>query len=220
MDLFIPAKAVDCFLAIDCNLNPSTSTDSSVTVETQVPSVTVEQRATQFDPAVTFPVEFDIQFSEPIDPASFDLTDLTFGGTSTGAVWELVNSGDDQNYTLSATSVASGGTLVPSLAAGVATDLAANPNTTSTSDDNEVTFINKIDDVAFASRSSSSIEINWTEPEQNNATVQSYDTYYRENGSVVWILFENTINLNSNICLLYTSPSPRDATLSRMPSSA
>ena len=25
---------------------------------------------------------------------------------------------------------------------------------------------------------------------------------------------------NTNICLLYTSPSPRDATLSRMPSSA
>ena len=28
------------------------------------------------------------------------------------------------------------------------------------------------------------------------------------------------ININSNTCLLYTSPSPRDATLSRMPSSA
>ena len=26
--------------------------------------------------------------------------------------------------------------------------------------------------------------------------------------------------INSDICLLYTSPSPRDATLSRMPSSA
>ena len=28
------------------------------------------------------------------------------------------------------------------------------------------------------------------------------------------------ININSKTCLLYTSPSPRDATLSRMPSSA
>ena len=27
-------------------------------------------------------------------------------------------------------------------------------------------------------------------------------------------------NVHTNICLLYTSPSPRDATLSRMPSSA
>ena len=31
-------------------------------------------------------------------------------------------------------------------------------------------------------------------------------------------LFE--LSLQSSICLLYTSPSPRDATLSRMPSSA
>ena len=29
-----------------------------------------------------------------------------------------------------------------------------------------------------------------------------------------------TSNINVQICLLYTSPSPRDATLSRMPSSA
>ena len=33
--------------------------------------------------------------------------------------------------------------------------------------------------------------------------------------------FKQTSNWNKNgICLLYTSPSPRDATLSRMPSSA
>ena len=30
----------------------------------------------------------------------------------------------------------------------------------------------------------------------------------------------NLASLESNFCLLYTSPSPRDATLSRMPSSA
>ena len=32
--------------------------------------------------------------------------------------------------------------------------------------------------------------------------------------------FLGTVQLESIICLLYTSPSPRDATLSRMPSSA
>ena len=31
---------------------------------------------------------------------------------------------------------------------------------------------------------------------------------------------DNVLFINTNICLLYTSPSPRDATLSRMPSSA
>ena len=34
------------------------------------------------------------------------------------------------------------------------------------------------------------------------------------------IHMENTLNSEISICLLYTSPSPRDATLSRMPSSA
>ena len=33
-------------------------------------------------------------------------------------------------------------------------------------------------------------------------------------------IFNNKLFTDSNICLLYTSPSPRDATLSRMPSSA
>ena len=40
-----------------------------------------------------------------------------------------------------------------------------------------------------------------------------------------WVLAQEKINLNDKLnffktCLLYTSPSPRDATLSRMPSSA
>ena len=34
------------------------------------------------------------------------------------------------------------------------------------------------------------------------------------------VLYEAQLNNNVKICLLYTSPSPRDATLSRMPSSA
>ena len=37
-------------------------------------------------------------------------------------------------------------------------------------------------------------------------------------GASGWVV--GNININSNTCLLYTSPSPRDATLSRMPSSA
>ena len=40
----------------------------------------------------------------------------------------------------------------------------------------------------------------------------------------VWLIpgsfYEKTENETFNTCLLYTSPSPRDATLSRMPSSA
>ena len=41
-----------------------------------------------------------------------------------------------------------------------------------------------------------------------------------EMGAALHVYVENVKNVNSSICLLYTSPSPRDATLSRMPSSA
>ena len=34
------------------------------------------------------------------------------------------------------------------------------------------------------------------------------------------IMFDTAVEANSGICLLYTSPSPRDRSLSRMPSSA
>ena len=43
------------------------------------------------------------------------------------------------------------------------------------------------------------------------------DEFKQENNLDDWSEF---IRLEYNICLLYTSPSPRDATLSRMPSSA
>ena len=50
------------------------------------------------------------------------------------------------------------------------------------------------------------------------------DYYYEQNQSKYETEFENLENMcayaNSIGCLLYTSPSPRDATLSRMPSSA
>ena len=46
---------------------------------------------------------------------------------------------------------------------------------------------------------------------------KSLDT--QQNSNVVIKLFENELG-NAFSCLLYTSPSPRDATLSRMPSSA
>ena len=39
-------------------------------------------------------------------------------------------------------------------------------------------------------------------------------------GPAIWFTFSIYFHGSSNTCLLYTSPSPRDATLSRMPSSA
>ena len=40
------------------------------------------------------------------------------------------------------------------------------------------------------------------------------------NDYIEYKMFKSVMNQNKNICLLYTSPSPRDRTRSRMPSSA
>ena len=47
---------------------------------------------------------------------------------------------------------------------------------------------------------------------------KSVEEYIKEMTSLGWTL--DRANTTDDICLLYTSPSPRDATLSRMPSSA
>ena len=73
-----------------------------------------------------------------------------------------------------------------------------------------------------ATDSSISTDITWSGQHTltGNVTITQGVTLTIEQGSSIdcgdgyWILVEG------NFCLLYTSPSPRDATLSRMPSSA
>ena len=54
-------------------------------------------------------------------------------------------------------------------------------------------------------------------PSFNNA---KYSNNQSSNNSRIYTELSNSMRVDSNTCLLYTSPSPRDATLSRMPSSA
>ena len=58
--------------------------------------------------------------------------------------------------------------------------------------------------------------IDWIKPYTKVKDV----SYNKDNFSIKWY-YDGTLNASSNcICLLYTSPSPRDRTRSRMPSSA
>ena len=56
------------------------------------------------------------------------------------------------------------------------------------------------------------VAINDLGPVETNAHLLKYDSIHGK--------FPNKITVDSNTCLLYTSPSPRDAHESRMPSSA
>lgn len=119
----------------------STSTDNTVQFTDNVPpSVTINQASGQSDPSNGLPIRFDVVFSEPIIASIFTPSDITQKGTATGITWSITDSGDHQNFTLSATSVNGYGTLVPFIDANRVTDLVGNNNTASTGTDNSVEF--------------------------------------------------------------------------------
>jgi hypothetical protein len=101
------------------------------------PSVSVEQAADQTDPSSADTITFTATFSE--DVTGFDGSDVTLSGTA-GATTATV-SGGPSTYTIQVSGMTTYGTVIASIAAGVATDAAGNLNTASTSSDNEVSYV-------------------------------------------------------------------------------
>jgi hypothetical protein len=116
--------------------NIATSTANTFAVDTTAPSVTVNQKVGQADPANALPIVFTVTFSEPV--TGFVAADVTRGGTSTGGTVAVTGSG--ASYEIAVSGALTDGTLSFSLAAARAQDLAGNNNTASTSTDNTVTY--------------------------------------------------------------------------------
>jgi len=114
----------------------SAPTISGVTVDTTAVTVTINQKAGQLDPVNSSPIEFTVMFSESV--ADFATGDVTLGGTS-GATTATVT-GSGTTYNVAVTGMTGSGTVIASLAAGVANDAAGNDNLVSTSTDNSVTY--------------------------------------------------------------------------------
>ncbi|MDJ1169904.1 Ig-like domain-containing protein [Roseofilum sp. BLCC_M154] len=116
----------------------SASLPLGITVDTTAPTVTVEQAVGQGDPTTGSPINYTVTFSEPV--TGFATGDVTLGGTA-GATTDAVT-GSGTTYNIAVSGMTASGTVIASLAAGVATDIAGNANTASTSTDNTVTFNN------------------------------------------------------------------------------
>lgn len=123
--------------ATDVAGNLSASSASSViTVDTVLPTVTVNQGADQADPTTTGPIAFTAMFSEPV--AGFVNTDVTYTGTAPATATAL--SGSGLVYDLLASGMTKSGTVIAAITASKVTDVAGNLNTTSTTTDATVTY--------------------------------------------------------------------------------
>ena len=126
-------KAID---AVGNQNKASTSTDNTVTVDTLAPTVTINQAAAQADPTGVSPINFTVVFSEAT--TTFATGDVTLSGTGLATTATVTGSGTTYNVAVSGMTV--NGTVIAAVGAGVATDLAGNANTASTSTDNTVNF--------------------------------------------------------------------------------
>jgi hypothetical protein len=120
--------------------NTSTSTDNSVTYDTNGPSVTINQAATQTDPTSTAPIHFTAVFSEPV--SGFTNTDVTVTGTAgaTAAnVYQLAPM-DGTTWDVRVNGMTTAGTVIADIGANKAQDAAGNDNAASTSVDHTVTW--------------------------------------------------------------------------------
>ena len=115
----------------------STSTDNSVTFDNVRPTVTIDQQVGQADPTNTSPILYTVTFSEPV--TGFITGDVSFAGTAGGAKTGTV-SGGPTVYTVSVTGMTTSGTVIATIVANRAIDLAGNNNLASTSTDNTVTW--------------------------------------------------------------------------------
>src|SRR2546426_688051 len=116
-----------------------TSDPVRVTVSNDItrPTVTINQAAGQADPTSSSPINFTAVFSEAV--TGFTGTDVAIGGTAGGTKTVTVTGGPS-TYTVAVSGMSSAGTVIATIAAGMATDAAGNGNTASTSTDNSVTF--------------------------------------------------------------------------------
>ena len=122
----------------DTNFNASaTSTGVSHTVNAAAgPTVTTNQASGQADPTSNSPINFTVIFSSSV--SDFATGDVTLSGTA-GATTAIVT-GSGTTYSVAVSGMTQSGTVIASIAAGVAHDASNNPNSASTATDNTVTY--------------------------------------------------------------------------------
>ncbi|HTR18865.1 MAG TPA: immunoglobulin-like domain-containing protein [Candidatus Paceibacterota bacterium] len=110
--------------------------NNAVVVNPPALTVTINQSAGQSDPTGDSPIDFTVVFSAPV--TDFATGDVTLSGTA-GATTAVVT-GTGTTYSVAVSGMTSSGTVIPSIAAGMAHDASNNANLASTATDNTVTY--------------------------------------------------------------------------------
>ncbi|QHK18939.1 hypothetical protein GU243_03275 [Pseudarthrobacter psychrotolerans] len=113
-----------------------TAPATTVTIDTVVPTVTINQATGQADPTPTSPINFTAAFSEPV--AGFTSASVTYTGTALATTSTI--SGTGPSYNVAATGMTKTGTVIPAIAAAKVTDIAGNFSAAATFTDNTVTY--------------------------------------------------------------------------------
>jgi hypothetical protein len=100
-------------------------------------TVTIDQASGQTDPTNTAPVHFTVVFSEPV--SDFTAEDVTLSGTAPGTLVAVVN-GSGTTYDVAVSGMTNTGTVIASIAAGVAHSAAGHPNQTPVILDNQISY--------------------------------------------------------------------------------
>lgn len=114
-----------------------TSASASVTVDTVVPTLTLNQATDQADPTSATPVVFTAVFSETV--VGLNSSDVTYSGTA--GVTTTTITGAGRTYDIAASGMTKTGTVLPAIAANTVTDIAGNANTVAVSTDRTVTYV-------------------------------------------------------------------------------
>jgi hypothetical protein len=137
---FAPGNDIADMAGNPLGSSPTIGAEETYTIDTTAPSVTINQAAGQADPTSVSPVNFAVVFSEPV--ADFATGDVDLSGTAGATAAAVTEAGpmDGTTYNVATSGMTSGGTVVITIAAGVAHDAASNGNTASINEDNSVAF--------------------------------------------------------------------------------